>query len=258
MQPKFPIEKKAEDRRKFLQDPSTAREVWYENELSATVDEYNEWMEAYLIENPESGNGLPRRSESRREESARSEVQPSESRILPPPFSFGRISTPVRGHRRPPSSAEGINQPSSAYVTPYEPSQTNKRSRVDDDTNGFDDGRSRPGSGGLPASKRSRQADQEVPQRVIVEGALSKQDWIEIMGHNTRLNVLEEKVNTILETTKRTHQMLLQLVKNNQMKKGGGAANGLNDTTQGSSHPNGLQPASNFLSDVSFGPASFN
>jgi hypothetical protein len=68
------------------------------------------------------------------------------------------------------------------------------------------------------------QQSAETIQRVVVEGALSKQDWMDIMlqvrPSDTKINALEAKLDSLLETTKRTHQMLVQLLKNQARRPG--------------------------------------
>lgn len=82
----------------------------------------------------------------------------------------------------------------------------------------------------------------EPPQRVVVEGALTKEDWLEIAGHysssDPRVSQLEAKVDTLIETTKRTHQMLVQLLKN-QAKRPGAA--GVSDVQVNGDLPSGSQ-----------------
>lgn len=52
----------------------------------------------------------------------------------------------------------------------------------------------------------------EPPRRVVVEGALSKEDWREIMGNDTRLRTLESKVDKIETILTQNNKLLLQLV----------------------------------------------
>jgi hypothetical protein len=54
----------------------------------------------------------------------------------------------------------------------------------------------------------------EPPKRVVVEGALTKEDWRDIMGNDARLRVLESKVDKIELIVSQNNKLLLQLVQN--------------------------------------------
>jgi hypothetical protein len=54
----------------------------------------------------------------------------------------------------------------------------------------------------------------EPPKRVIVEGALTKEDWREIMGNDARLRALEGKVEKIELIVSQNNKILLQLLQN--------------------------------------------
>ena len=54
----------------------------------------------------------------------------------------------------------------------------------------------------------------EPPRRVVVEGALSKEDWRDIMGNDARLRTLENKVDKIEVLVAQNNKLLLQLVQN--------------------------------------------
>lgn len=57
------------------------------------------------------------------------------------------------------------------------------------------------------------------PKRVIVEGALSKEDWRDIMGNDARLRAVESKVDKIELLVTQNNKLLLQLLQNqNQIK----------------------------------------
>lgn len=59
----------------------------------------------------------------------------------------------------------------------------------------------------------------EPPQRVTVEGALTKEDWREIMGNDARLRVLENKVERIELICSQNNKLLLQLVQMQSQSK---------------------------------------
>jgi hypothetical protein len=54
----------------------------------------------------------------------------------------------------------------------------------------------------------------EPPKRVVVEGALTKEDWMEIVGSDARLRALEGKVDRIELMCSQNNKLLLQLVQN--------------------------------------------
>jgi hypothetical protein len=54
----------------------------------------------------------------------------------------------------------------------------------------------------------------EPPKRVVVEGALTKEDWMEIVGSDARLRALENKVERIELICSQNNKLLLQLVQN--------------------------------------------
>jgi hypothetical protein len=54
----------------------------------------------------------------------------------------------------------------------------------------------------------------EPPKRVVVEGAMTKEDWREIMGNDARLRALENKVDKIEFIVSQNNKLLLQLVQN--------------------------------------------
>jgi hypothetical protein len=54
----------------------------------------------------------------------------------------------------------------------------------------------------------------EPPRRVVVEGAMSKEDWREVMGNDARLRALESKVEKIELLVSQNNKLLLQLVQN--------------------------------------------
>ncbi|OWP00498.1 hypothetical protein B2J93_354 [Marssonina coronariae] len=54
----------------------------------------------------------------------------------------------------------------------------------------------------------------EPPRRVVVEGALTKDDWKDIMGNDARLRTLENKVDKIELIVSQNNKLLLQLVQN--------------------------------------------
>ena len=54
----------------------------------------------------------------------------------------------------------------------------------------------------------------EPPKRVVVEGALTKEDWREVMGNDARLRTLEQKVDRIEVLVSQNNKLLLQLVSN--------------------------------------------
>jgi hypothetical protein len=59
----------------------------------------------------------------------------------------------------------------------------------------------------------------EPPQRVVVDGALTKEDWKEIMGSDARLRVLENKVERIELICSQNNKLLLQLVQMQSQNK---------------------------------------
>ncbi|RFU28049.1 hypothetical protein B7463_g8293, partial [Scytalidium lignicola] len=54
----------------------------------------------------------------------------------------------------------------------------------------------------------------EPPKRVIVEGALTKEDWRDIMGNDARLRTLETKIEKIEAIVSQNNKLLLQLLQN--------------------------------------------
>ncbi|KAH8816759.1 hypothetical protein F5884DRAFT_853190 [Xylogone sp. PMI_703] len=52
------------------------------------------------------------------------------------------------------------------------------------------------------------------PRRVVVEGALTKEDWRDIMGNDARLRALETKVERIELIVTQNNKLLLQLLQN--------------------------------------------
>lgn len=80
-----------------------------------------------------------------------------------------------------------------------------------------------------PASKRQKLGEKpDQPQRVVVEGGMTKEDWLEVVGqvkaHDPRIPAMEQKIDTLIDTTRRTHQLLIQLLKN-QARRPGQAGN---------------------------------
>jgi hypothetical protein len=59
----------------------------------------------------------------------------------------------------------------------------------------------------------------EPPKRVVVEGALTKHDWMEIMGNDARLRALENKVDKIELICSQNNKLLLQLVQNQSKER---------------------------------------
>ncbi|KAH6675071.1 hypothetical protein B0J14DRAFT_479089 [Halenospora varia] len=54
----------------------------------------------------------------------------------------------------------------------------------------------------------------EPPKRVVVEGAMTKEDWREVMGNDARLRSLETKVEKIELLVSQNNKLLMQLVAN--------------------------------------------
>jgi hypothetical protein len=54
----------------------------------------------------------------------------------------------------------------------------------------------------------------EPPRRIVVEGALTKEDWRDIMGNDARLRALENKVDKIELIVSQNNKLLLQLLQN--------------------------------------------
>jgi len=52
----------------------------------------------------------------------------------------------------------------------------------------------------------------EPPKRVVVEGAMTKEDWREVMGNDARLRALENKVDKIELMVSQNNKLLLQLI----------------------------------------------
>lgn len=52
------------------------------------------------------------------------------------------------------------------------------------------------------------------PKRVVIEGALTKEDWRDIMGNDARLRALETKVERIELIVSQNNKLLLQLLQN--------------------------------------------
>ncbi|KAJ5035026.1 uncharacterized protein L3040_008288 [Drepanopeziza brunnea f. sp. 'multigermtubi'] len=59
----------------------------------------------------------------------------------------------------------------------------------------------------------------EPPRRVVVEGALTKDDWKDIMGNDARLRTLENKVDKIELIVSQNNKLLLQLVQNQSRER---------------------------------------
>ena len=59
----------------------------------------------------------------------------------------------------------------------------------------------------------------EPPRRVVVEGAMTKEDWREVMGNDARLRVLETKVEKIELIVSQNNKLLLQLLQNQNQNK---------------------------------------
>ncbi|KUJ08366.1 uncharacterized protein LY89DRAFT_691215 [Mollisia scopiformis] len=59
----------------------------------------------------------------------------------------------------------------------------------------------------------------EPPRRVIVEGALTKEDWRDIMGNDARLRAIENKVDKIELIVSQNNKLLLQLVQNQSKER---------------------------------------
>jgi hypothetical protein len=59
----------------------------------------------------------------------------------------------------------------------------------------------------------------EPPRRVIVEGAMTKEDWREVMGNDARLRALENKVDKIELLVSQNNKLLLQLVSNQSKER---------------------------------------
>ena len=57
------------------------------------------------------------------------------------------------------------------------------------------------------------------PKRVVVEGALTKEDWMEIIGGDARLRALESKVERIELICSQNNKLLLQLVQNQSKER---------------------------------------
>lgn len=58
----------------------------------------------------------------------------------------------------------------------------------------------------------------EPPRRVVVEGAMTKEDWRDVMGNDARLRALETKVDKIELLVCQNNKLLLQLVQNQNNK----------------------------------------
>jgi hypothetical protein len=59
----------------------------------------------------------------------------------------------------------------------------------------------------------------EPPRRVVVEGAMTKEDWREVMGNDARLRTLETKVDRIELLLQQNNKLLHQLVQNQSVNK---------------------------------------
>jgi hypothetical protein len=59
----------------------------------------------------------------------------------------------------------------------------------------------------------------EPPRRVVVEGAMTKEDWREVMGNDARLRTLETKVDRIEVLLQQNNKLLHQLVQNQSASK---------------------------------------
>lgn len=90
-----------------------------------------------------------------------------------------------------------------------------------------------------PPAKRPRLEGPPSPQLVRIEGGLTKEDWMEIVGavktQDPRLPALEQKIDSLIDTTKRTHQLLIQLLKNQATRgtRTGGQSGGLGGVNGG-------------------------
>ncbi|KAF4631170.1 hypothetical protein G7Y89_g6961 [Cudoniella acicularis] len=59
----------------------------------------------------------------------------------------------------------------------------------------------------------------EPPKRVVVEGAMTKEDWRDVMGNDARLRTLETKVDKIELLVAQNNKLLLQLIQNQSNKE---------------------------------------
>lgn len=65
----------------------------------------------------------------------------------------------------------------------------------------------------------AQQSALDPPKRVVVEGALTKEDWMEIVGSDARLRALESKVERIEVICSQNNKLLLQLVQNQNKER---------------------------------------
>jgi hypothetical protein len=59
----------------------------------------------------------------------------------------------------------------------------------------------------------------EPPRRIIVEGAMTKEDWRDVMGNDARLRALESKVDKIEVLVSQNNKLLLQLIANQNKER---------------------------------------
>ncbi|KAG9240881.1 hypothetical protein BJ878DRAFT_570661 [Calycina marina] len=186
-------------------------------------DKLDEWMEFLKLEDGEAEAERMRqvdhrrkveeqRKESRRQAIAAEQLQqqqnPGIQLIQPtPPGEMGQYNSPVQQTEQ--ANGQFIQQ-QQQQQNGYRPA---KRRRVID-------------SRDLEAERLQQeqlaylQANHpEPPKRVVVEGAMSKEDWRDVMGNDSRLRALETKVERIEVLLTQNNKMLLQLVSNQNKER---------------------------------------
>lgn len=235
------------DRHFHLESHPEERGKPSEDEMSKLTDEWMKHMET--IDGAEARWKIPARPVDRRKPSEKHGTPAQETPILPP----GAQAPASRTNKR---SRDQQQQQGTFLLATRDTPQTGNRplaARPDDTLdqmdNVFQNQSSQaqlyssvygtapqagpPPSHGLPPAKRARLGDDpDTPQRVVIEGGLSKEDWFEIVGnvkaHDPRIPALEAKIDTLIDTTRRTHQLLIQLLKNQARRPGQGNTLGVN------------------------------
>ncbi|KAI9743825.1 MAG: hypothetical protein M1818_002559 [Claussenomyces sp. TS43310] len=239
--PRHPVEKLVEDRQRQLDGIVNRKPDQSDGELQKLIDEWI--VHLNKVAEIEAANGTSRvpgpRSASRVRVLAHGD-EPKETPIPTPLQKRPRseMETPAPPPLRPRPQPVAMNQ----YGGPSHPPapRMDVPPMLDDQVvnllDTFIDEQDDMNRGASP-HKRQRGPQErfhqdrpypEPPQRVIVEGALSKTDWLEIISHyavtDPRIVALDAKVDNLVEMTKRTHQMLVQLLKNQARRPGTGGS----------------------------------
>jgi hypothetical protein len=261
--PRHPIDRLVDDRRAYIEAHGRAPlNKWPTDQLNSLIDQWIEFMDKYNeAEAAERALKPPPRPELRIRHKGKT-VGRKESPILPPgsnkrprqEFEPAQPPRQVAEPARPRPEFENV-RPRLEVETPVpgprpraqSGHQADDNHAVEDDQvvhllDAFLDENDDVSRSGGPTAKRPRHDARGAPQRVIVEGGMSKQDWMDVISQvagqvvgnavgqasaaiDPRITALESKVDSLIETTKRTHQLLVQLLRNQAKRGGVGAVN---------------------------------